>query len=65
VARDWEAAMLLHASQLQSRNYVDLRMSAARNLGLSIGVEYAAGLYVNDPIRVGALSDLTLSSRHF
>lgn len=65
VAQAWEAAMLLHASQMKSRNYGDLRMSAARNLGLSIGVEYAAGFYVNDPVRVSSLSELTLSSRHF
>jgi LmbE family N-acetylglucosaminyl deacetylase len=65
VVKDWEQAMLLHASQLKSRNYVDLRLAAARHLGLSIGVEYAAGLYANDPIRVQSLSDLTLSSRHF
>ncbi len=65
VAKDWETAMLSHASQMQSRSYVDLRMSAARQLGLSIGVDYAAGFYVNDPVKVAALSDLTLSSRHF
>ena len=63
--KDWEAAMLCHAGQMQTRRYVDLRLSAARHLGLSIGVDYAAGFYVNDPIRVTALSDLPLSSRHF
>lgn len=65
IVKDWETAMLAHASQMKSRAYVDLRLSAARNLGLSIGAEYAAGLYVNDPVRVGMLSDLTLSSRYF
>jgi hypothetical protein len=65
IVKDWEAAMLCHAGQMQTRGYVDLRLSAARHLGLSIGVEYAAGFYVNDPVRIGALSDLTLSSRHF
>jgi len=65
VAKDWEQAMLAHASQMQSRRYADLRLSAARHLGLSIGVEYAAGFYTNDPVRVDALSDLSLSSRHF
>ena len=65
VVKDWEAAMLAHASQMKSRGYVDLRLAAARLLGLSIGVEYAAGFYVNDPVRVGALSDLKLSSRYF
>ena len=42
VAKDWESAMLCHAGQMQTRGYVDLRLSAARHLGLSIGVEYAA-----------------------
>ncbi|MEQ1886731.1 MAG: PIG-L family deacetylase [Bryobacteraceae bacterium] len=61
----WEAAMKCHASQMRTRSYVDLRLSRARNLGLSIGVEYAAGFYTNDPVRVKALSEIALSSRHF
>jgi N-acetylglucosamine malate deacetylase 1 len=65
VAQDWEAAMKCHESQMRTRSYVDLRLTGARNLGLSIGVEYAAGFYANDPVRVAALSDITLSSRHF
>jgi LmbE family N-acetylglucosaminyl deacetylase len=65
VAKEWETAMLAHASQMRSRSYADLRLSAARHLGLSIGVEYAAGFYVNDPVRLAALSDLRLSARHF
>jgi len=65
VVAEWEAAMKCHASQMSTRSYVDLRLSAARNLGLSIGVEYAVGFAANDPIRLGALSDVTLSSRHF
>ena len=64
-APDWIKAMECHASQLRTRGYVDQRIAAARHLGLSIGVEYAAGLYVNDPVRVDALSALTLSSRRF
>ena len=65
VASDWHATMNCHASQMRTRGYADLRLSAARNLGLSIGVDYAAGLWANDPIRLAALSDITLSSRHF
>jgi bacillithiol biosynthesis deacetylase BshB1 len=65
VVKDWERAMQCHASQMKTRSYADLRLSAARNLGLSIGVDYAAGFYANDPIRVDALSNLLLSSRHF
>ena len=65
VVAEWEAAMRCHASQMQTRSYADLRLSASRNLGLSIGVEYAAGFYANDPVRVAALSEIQLTSRHF
>jgi hypothetical protein len=30
-----------------------------------VGVEYAAGFYVNDPVRVDKISDLALPARHF
>lgn len=65
VAETWQEVMRCHASQTESKSYVELQLSAARLLGLSIGVEYAAGVYVNDPVRVGRLSDLPLSSRNF
>ncbi len=65
VADDWIKAMECHASQMRTRGYVDQRIAAARHLGLSLGVTHAAGLYANDPIRLDALSDLSLSSRHF
>jgi bacillithiol biosynthesis deacetylase BshB1 len=61
----WEQAMQCHESQMQTRSYVELRLAAARHLGLSIGVDYAAGLWTNDPVRVRSLGDLPLSSRHF
>jgi N-acetylglucosamine malate deacetylase 1 len=61
----WEAAIQCHKSQMRTRNYLDLVMSRARTLGAAIGVEYAAGLWLNDPIRVGSLGDLPLSSRYF
>ena len=61
----WEAAIQCHNSQMRTRNYLDLVMSRARTLGAAVGVEYAAGLWLNDPIRVGSLADLPLSSRYF
>jgi hypothetical protein len=39
--------------------------SRARTLGASIGVEYAMALWLNDPVRLDAISDLRLSSRNF
>jgi LmbE family N-acetylglucosaminyl deacetylase len=65
VVAEWEAVMQCHSSQVTSRKYIDLQMSATRLLGLSVGVDYAVGLYANDPLRLDALSDITLSSRSF
>ena len=65
VAAAWEQVMRCHASQTQNKRYVELQLSAARLLGLSIGTEYACGVYVNDPVRVERLSALPLSSRSF
>ncbi|MGH9392887.1 MAG: PIG-L deacetylase family protein [Terriglobales bacterium] len=61
----WEAVMRCHASQVQAKGYLDLQLAAARLLGLSIGVEYACGVYANEPVRIERLSKLTLSSRNF
>jgi LmbE family N-acetylglucosaminyl deacetylase len=65
VVETWQAAMRCHHSQVSNRNYVDLQLATARSLGASIGVDYAVGLWNNDPIRLDYLSDLTLSSRYF
>ena len=61
----WEAAVQCHKSQMKSRNYLDLVMSRARTLGAAVGVEHAIGLWLNDPIRLGSLADIPLSSRYF
>jgi N-acetylglucosamine malate deacetylase 1 len=65
VREKWEAAMACHASQIRTRSYPDLVLARARNLGVSIGVEYAVGLWANDPLRLRSLADITLSSRYF
>jgi LmbE family N-acetylglucosaminyl deacetylase len=61
----WVQAMECHKSQMGTRGYVELVRSRAKAAGAAIGVEYAVGLWANDPIRVAALSDLTLTSRYF
>jgi N-acetylglucosamine malate deacetylase 1 len=65
VVDEWEAVMRCHASQTAQKSYLDLQKTGARLLGVTIGVEYAAGLFVNDPVRVARMSDITLSSRSF
>ena len=65
VMEEWEAVMRCHETQVSSKSYIELQKSAARLLGLSIGAEYAIGLYANDPVRVERLSDLALPARSF
>jgi len=65
VVKEWEAAMRCHESQITNMNYIDLQTAGARLLGLTIGTEYAAGLFTNDPVRLDSISDLNLSARQF
>jgi bacillithiol biosynthesis deacetylase BshB1 len=65
VYSQWVEAMRCHKSQMKTRSYVDLVESRARSLGSAIGVDYAVGLWVNDPICLGSISELTRSSRHY
>jgi bacillithiol biosynthesis deacetylase BshB1 len=65
VVIEWEAVMNCHESQVMSKGYIDLQKTGARLLGLTIGTEYALGLFANDPLRVETLAELKLSSRSF
>jgi LmbE family N-acetylglucosaminyl deacetylase len=61
----WRAAMEAHASQLKTRNYVELQLARARVHGLRAGVEHAIALFPSDPLLVDALSQLGKSARRF
>ena len=61
----WEAAIACHKSQMKTKSYMKLVQTRAHALGATIGVTAAVGLWANDPIRLGSLSDLTLSSRNY
>jgi bacillithiol biosynthesis deacetylase BshB1 len=61
----WQAAIRCHKSQMKTRSYPELVTARARTLGASIGVDYATGLWLNDPVRVESLADLPLSARYF
>ena len=65
VGSKWEAAMRCHTSQIASKSYLDLQMTAARALGLALGTDLAIGLFTNDPIRVADLSAVARSAREF
>ena len=62
---EWEAVMRCHESQVTNKAYIDLQKTGARLLGLTIGAEYALGLFANDPVRLEGISDVKLSSRSF
>jgi LmbE family N-acetylglucosaminyl deacetylase len=65
VETQWEAVIACHKSQIKTKDYPSLVQTHARALGAAIGVPLAVGLWVNDPVRIVSLSDLTLSSRHY
>ncbi len=61
----WTASMEAHASQLSTRNYVELQLARARVQGLRAGVEFAQALYPNDPLVFGSLTPLARTARRF
>jgi bacillithiol biosynthesis deacetylase BshB1 len=58
----WMKTVHAHKTQMQNKNYDEL---FAMRFGVTIGVNYAQGLWVNDPIRLDGVSDITLSSRNY
>jgi LmbE family N-acetylglucosaminyl deacetylase len=61
----WAAAMEAHASQMKTRNYVELQLARARVHGLNAGVAHAQPLWPNDPLVFGSLAPLTHASSKF
>src|SRR5262249_14337812 len=61
----WKSAMEAHASQMKTRDYVDLQLTRARLNGLRAGVGHAIALFPADPIMVGALESLGRGARQF
>jgi LmbE family N-acetylglucosaminyl deacetylase len=61
----WTAAMEAHASQMKTRNYVELQVTRARLNGLRAGLGYALALFPNDAMVLSSLSQLTRTARCF
>ena len=61
----WKAAMAAHASQLRTRNYVELQVTRARLNGLRAGVEHAIPLFPGDALVVDSLAALERAARRF
>ena len=49
ILRVWTQSMEAHASQMKTRNYVELQLARARVYGLNAGLDYAQPLWPNDP----------------
>jgi LmbE family N-acetylglucosaminyl deacetylase len=61
----WVKSMHMHKSQMETKGYINLVGSKAKALGASIGVEYAVGLWVNNPIVLDKISSLDRSPRNY
>lgn len=61
----WTEVMAAHASQMQTRNYVDYQLARAALLGQRAGMGHALELFSNDPVVIGTLAQIDGSSRHF
>ncbi|MGN6371294.1 MAG: PIG-L family deacetylase [Phycisphaerae bacterium] len=62
---EWTAAMEAHASQLRTRNYIELQLTKARLHGLRAGVSHAIALHAGDPLVVSHLGQLGRGARTF
>ena len=61
----WTAAMEAHASQMRTRNYVELQLTRARLNGLRAGVAHALPLFANDAPLFDSLAPLVRGARTF
>lgn len=61
----WTASMEAHASQMKTRNYVELQLTRARLNGLRAGVEHALPLFPAEPIVVESLASLGRAAGRF
>jgi LmbE family N-acetylglucosaminyl deacetylase len=61
----WTAAMTAHASQMKTKNYLDLQLTRARLHGLRASTSHALPLYPNDPLLLPNLNAITKTARAF
>ncbi len=65
VVAAWTAAMQAHASQLKTRDYVELQLARARVNGSRCGSSAAMALYPNDPLVFDSLAALARGARRY
>jgi LmbE family N-acetylglucosaminyl deacetylase len=61
----WTKAMEAHASQMKTRNYIELQLARACGHGLNAGVAYAQPLWPNDPLVFDSIASLNKGARKF
>ncbi len=61
----WTAAMVAHATQAQTRRYVELQLARAMVNGQRCGVSAAIPLWPNDPLVVDSLATIARAARRF
>ena len=61
----WKRAMTAHASQAQTRNYIELQLARAALNGQRCGVNFAMPLFPNDPLLLASLTELGRAARRF
>jgi N-acetylglucosamine malate deacetylase 1 len=61
----WKRSMEAHATQMKTRNYVELQLTRARLNGLRAGVEDAIVLFPGDPIVVDSVAQLGRGARRY
>ena len=61
----WKELMECHRTQISSRNYLDLQLARARQLGLMAGCPYAMALWPNDPPVLQRIGLLNRTARGF
>ncbi len=65
VVQRWTEAMQAHASQMKTRDYVELQLMRGRLLGLRAGVECAVAIFPSSPLLVQSLAQVGRGARHF
>jgi len=65
VMETWGKAMAAHASQAQTRNYIEFQLNRAALNGKRCGVDFAMPLFPNDPLVLASLTQLGRAARHF
>jgi LmbE family N-acetylglucosaminyl deacetylase len=65
VLQAWTSAMQAHATQIATRDYVELQLARARLRGMRPGSSHAIALFPNDPLVFDSLTQTSRGGRQF